>query len=37
MMELLKGIQGVKDVVWTEIVEDVGRKASVPLQIIDQL
>ena len=37
MMELLKGMQGVKDVVWTEIVEVVGRKTSIPLQIIDQL
>src|SRR6185503_4355691 len=27
MMELLKGTPGVKDVVWTEIVEVVGRKS----------
>ena len=37
MMELLKGTPGVKDVVWTEIVEVVGRKSSIPLQIIDKL
>lgn len=37
MMELLKATQGIKDVVWTEIVEDVGRKTSIPVQIIDQL
>jgi len=37
MMELLKAMPGIKDVVWTEIVEVVGRKTSIPLQIIDQL
>lgn len=37
MMELLKATPGIKDVVWTEIVEDVGRKTSIPLQIIDKL
>ena len=36
-MELLKAMPGIKDVVWTEIVEVVGRKTSIPLQIIDQL
>ena len=37
MMELLKATKGIKDVIWTEIVEVVGRKSSIPLQIIDQL
>lgn len=37
MMELLKAMPGIKDVVWTEIVEVVGRKMSIPTQIIDQL
>jgi len=37
MMELLKGTPGIKDVVWTEIVEVVGRKSSIPNQIIDKL
>jgi hypothetical protein len=37
MMELLKATVGIKDVVWTEIVEVVGRKMSIPTQIIDQL
>jgi hypothetical protein len=37
MMELLKATPGIKDVVWTEIVEVVGRKMSIPAQIIDQL
>ena len=37
MMELLKATPGIKDVVWREIVEVVGRKTSIPLQIIDKL
>ncbi len=37
MMELLKATDGIKDVVWTEIVEVVGRKTSIPNQIIDKL
>jgi len=37
MMELLKATPGIKDVVWTEIVEIVGRKSSIPIQIIDKL
>jgi DNA-binding Lrp family transcriptional regulator len=37
IMELLKATPGIKDVVWTEIVEVVGRKMSIPSQIIDKL
>lgn len=37
MMELLKATRGIKDVVWTEIVEVVGRKMSIPAQIVDRL
>jgi DNA-binding Lrp family transcriptional regulator len=37
MMELLKGTSGIKEVVWTEIVEVIGSKASIPPQIIDKL
>ena len=37
MMELLKATPGIKDVVWTEIVEVVGRKMSIPSQIVDRL
>jgi DNA-binding Lrp family transcriptional regulator len=37
MMELLKAMEGVREVVWTEIVEVVGTKTSIPVQIIDQL
>lgn len=37
MMELLKATPGIKDVIWTEIVEVVGRKMSIPSQIVDRL
>lgn len=37
MMELLKAMDGIKEVVWTEIVEVVGMKTSIPVQIIDKL
>ncbi|TLY03136.1 MAG: winged helix-turn-helix transcriptional regulator [Thaumarchaeota archaeon] len=37
MMELLKATKGIKDVIWTEIVEVVGRKMSIPSQIVDRL
>ena len=37
MMELLKSMPGIKDVVWSEVVEIVGSKTSVPTQIIDRL
>ena len=37
MMELLKAMNGIKEVVWTEIVEVVGRKTSIPAQIIERL
>ena len=37
MLELLKGMAGVKDAMWSEIVEVVGRKMSIPMQIINQL
>lgn len=37
MLELLKGTSGIKDVVWSEIVEVVGTKTSVPVQIIDRI
>jgi DNA-binding Lrp family transcriptional regulator len=37
MMELLKATKGIKDVVWTEVVEVIGRKMSIPAQIIDKL
>jgi hypothetical protein len=37
LMELLKAMRGIKDVVWTEIVEVVGRKMSIPGHIVDRL
>jgi DNA-binding Lrp family transcriptional regulator len=37
MMELLKATDGIKEVIWTEIVEVMGRKTAVPIQIIDRL
>jgi hypothetical protein len=37
MMELMKATDGIKEVVWTEIVEVVGRKMSIPSQIVDRL
>lgn len=37
MMELLKSMPGVKDVVWSEVVEVIGTKTSVPTHIIDKL
>lgn len=37
MMELLKAMSGIKEVIWTEIVEVVGKKTSIPNQIIDKL
>jgi hypothetical protein len=37
MMELLKSMSGIKDVVWSEVVEVVGAKGAVPINIIDKL
>jgi hypothetical protein len=37
MMELLKGMPGIKEVMWTEIVEVVGRKITIPSHIIDKI
>ena len=37
MMEMLKATPGIREVVWTEIVEVVGSKISIPVQIIDRL
>ena len=36
-MELLKRMPGIKHGVWTEIVEVIGTKTSIPIQIIDKL
>ena len=37
MLELTKAMPGVKDVVWSEIVKVVGRKKSVPPNVINSL
>jgi hypothetical protein len=37
ILEKVKAIDGVSDAVWTEIVLEIGRKRSVPGQIIDRL
>ena len=37
LMEEVKGLPSVRDVVWSEIVEIVGRKRSIPSSIIDKL
>jgi len=37
LLELVKGMENVKDAVWSEIVEVIGRKSPVPLSIIDKL
>jgi DNA-binding Lrp family transcriptional regulator len=37
LLEEIKGMDGVKDVVWSEIVSVVGRKISIPVSIIDKI
>ena len=37
LLEVIKGMEGVKDVVWSEIVSIVGRKISIPSSIIDKI
>jgi DNA-binding Lrp family transcriptional regulator len=37
MLELVKAMPSVKDVIWSEIVDVIGRKRSVPSSIIDRL
>jgi DNA-binding Lrp family transcriptional regulator len=37
LLEQAKGIDGVRDVVWSEVVQVVGKKGSVPPKIIDVL
>jgi len=36
LLEKIKGMDGVRDVVWSEIVNVVGRKISIPSSIIDR-
>jgi hypothetical protein len=37
LLERIKAMDGVKDVVWSEIVSVVGRKISIPSSIIDKI
>jgi DNA-binding Lrp family transcriptional regulator len=37
LFEKIKAMEGVKDVVWSEIVNIVGRKISIPSSIIDRI
>lgn len=37
LLESVKAMVGVKDVMWTEVVKVVGRKKSVPSNVIDKL
>lgn len=37
LLEMIKSMEGVKDVVWSEIVSVVGRKISIPIPIIDKI
>jgi Lrp/AsnC family transcriptional regulator for asnA, asnC and gidA len=37
VLEKVKGVEGVEDTIWSEIVEVVGKKRSIPSSIIDQL
>jgi hypothetical protein len=36
LLEKVKGMDGVNDVVWSEIVKIVGQKKSIPSAIIDK-
>jgi hypothetical protein len=37
LLEKIKAMDGVRDVVWSEIVSVVGRKISIPSSIIDRI
>ena len=37
LLEEIKGMDGVKDIVWSEIVSVVGSKISIPVSIIDKI
>ena len=37
LLEKIKAMKGVKDVVWSEIVNVVGRKISIPSSMIDRI
>jgi hypothetical protein len=37
LLEQIKEMEGVKDIIWSEIVSAVGRKISIPSFIIDKI
>ena len=37
LLEMMKGLPNVRDVIWSEIVEVVGKKRSIPSEVIDEL
>jgi len=37
LLEVVKGMAGVREVEWTEIVKVLGRKRSIPSEIIDKM
>jgi DNA-binding Lrp family transcriptional regulator len=37
MLEIVKSMEGVRAVEWTEIVETIGQKKSIPSEIIDRM
>jgi hypothetical protein len=37
MLEFVKAMEGVKDVLWSEIVQVIGKKKSIPSGVIDRL
>jgi DNA-binding Lrp family transcriptional regulator len=37
LLELVKAMESVKDVIWSEIVDVIGKKRSIPSSIIDRL
>jgi hypothetical protein len=37
LLETMKGMPNVKDVIWSEVVEVIGRKRAIPSEVIDEL
>ncbi len=37
VMEMVKGMEGVKDVIWSEVIQVVSKKPSVPPEVIKKL
>ncbi len=37
LLELVKGMEGIRDVVWSEVVQTIGRKKSIPEGVIEKL